>query len=330
MIVDHIAIVGLGSIGRRHLRNLKAIRPEIEVTLVRSGHGEEWPELALADRIVFSLHDAIAVGIQAAIISSPATLHVEQSTILARAGVHLLVEKPLSHNSVGVDDLLIAANQSGISALTGYILRYDPAARAYKKLLENDKLGQLLHVRVETGSCLPDWRPEQDYRQTVSAQADQGGGVLLELSHEFDYIRWFFGEMTSVVANLYNSNYLELQVEECADLILTNHNGIPVSLHLDFHRRHPARLCVAEGSEGTATWNAISNQVTWRPVNGASETEDFSYSRDEVFQCQLRHFIRCIEEGDKPLVSLQDGAKALALVEAAKIANETGRKQVFQ
>ena len=95
MAINHIAIVGVGSIGRRHLKILRDLRPELEITLVRSGIGKNFNEIDLADRVVFSIEEAIALNIQAAIISSPATKHIEQALVLANAGIHLLVRSPI-------------------------------------------------------------------------------------------------------------------------------------------------------------------------------------------------------------------------------------------
>lgn len=326
MKVQHIAIIGLGSIGRRHLHNLRAIRPEIDVTLVRSGYGKNWPEQTLASQVVNSVEQAVNAGIQAAVISSPATKHVKQAKVLAEFGVHLLVEKPLSHTMDHIDELLRTVQRTGIIGLTGYALRYDPAIQKFKEMLEGSRIGQLLHARVECGSYLPDWRPEEDYRQTVSASLERGGGVLLELSHELDYIRWFFGEISTIQAYLHNSGTLHIDVEESADLIFTSNKGLPVSVHLDFNRRHPTRCCTVQGTEGELTWDAINKLVTWRPAGGEPQVKSFDFERDFIYREQLKHFLACIENGSPPAVTLEDGSEVVRLVDAARQSHETGNR----
>mgnify|MGYP000069495627 CR=1 FL=1 len=106
MLIEQIAIVGLGSIGRRHLRLVRELRPGIKIIAVRSGGGEEVPEEKIADEIVYTMEDAIDTGIQAAVIATPAVYHIQQAIQLMEAGIHVLVEKPLSHNMGNVDDLL--------------------------------------------------------------------------------------------------------------------------------------------------------------------------------------------------------------------------------
>jgi predicted dehydrogenase len=329
MLVKKIALIGLGSIGRRHLRLIKEIRPDIDVTLVRSGFGQAWPEEKLANRVVKNVEEVISEHVQAAIISSPSTEHLRQADELVLAGVHLLVEKPLSHSLDNVINLLEKVESQGIVGLVGYIFHYDPAAQKFYEILQSHALGELLHARVECGSYLPDWRPEQDYRKTVSAASQKGGGVLLELSHELDYIRWFLGDIHSVQASLFNSGYLEIEVEESADLILTNKRGIPISMHLDFNRRHPSRFCSIQGTKGQLIWNVLEKKVMWQSVNGNPEVESFDIERDYMYREQLYHFLDCIENGTKPAVGFNDGVVVLRLVDAARQSHEISCKVVL-
>ncbi|SVD28025.1 uncharacterized protein METZ01_LOCUS380879, partial [marine metagenome] len=133
----------------------------------------------MAKKTVYSINDAIQVGIQAAIISSPSTLHMEQSLELAKNGIHLLIEKPLSHTFERVDRLLKLVTENKVVAVVGYVLRYDLGAIKFKDWLSNKLTGIILHARIECGSYLPDWRQDQDYRKTVSASQELGGGILL-------------------------------------------------------------------------------------------------------------------------------------------------------
>jgi predicted dehydrogenase len=326
MEVKHIAIVGFGSMGRRHLRLIKRIRPETEVTLVRSCKGQKCSDEKIADRSVYSIQAVIDLGVQAAIISSPATFHLKQAKEFISAGAHLLVEKPLSNDLVGVPDFVTDASQSGVICLTGYVFRYDQAAQKFREMLTKGYPGHLLYVRVECGSYLPGWRPGLDYRECVSARSDLGGGVLLELSHELDYVCWFFGYPRSVYAYLMNSGTLGLEVEESADLVLESEMGMPISVHLDFNRRHTTRFCTLYGAAGTLTWDAVQKQVSWLPAGRNPEILRFDYGSDDMYVNQLRHFLCCIEKGSEPAASFNDGEKALRLVDAARRSHATGRR----
>jgi predicted dehydrogenase len=324
--VKHVAIIGLGSIGRRHLRLLKELRPELEVTLVRSGKGPDCPEAELATRTVHDINEAVQLGIHAAIISSPTSEHLKQAMILGKAGIHFLLEKPLSLSLAGVNELLEKTAKASIVSLTGYVMRYDPGAKMFKEMLDKKDIGKSLQVRVECGSYLPDWRPGQDYRNTVSALPELGGGVLLELSHELDYIRWFFGEFQSIQANLSNSGTLGINVEEAADLILLSQNGLPVILHLDFNQRFSKRFCSIQGTKGELILNFVSKQITFHPAGSEPQIQSYEYERDHIYREQLYHFLDCIENGTTPSVTLEDGAAALRIVDAARLSHQTGQR----
>jgi len=326
MEVKKLAIVGLGSIGRRHLKLIKKIRPELDVILVRSGRGGSWPEEKLATKTVKTISEAISEGIEAAIISSPTGVHLPQAVELVEAGVHLLIEKPLSYSLERIFDLEKVVLNKKLVVLVGYVLRYDPCAVRFKELLESDFIGDLLSVKIECGSYLPDWRPDQDYRKTVSAIPELGGGVLLELSHELDYMNWFFGKPSDVQAKLRNSKTLELDVEDQANMIFTGKNGIPISMHLDFCRRHTQRECVAQTTEGELTWNAVKKQVKWKPYNANEVVDEFDFERDYIYQQQLEHFLECVENGIDLVVSLSNGIDVMQLVGAVHSANKIGRK----
>jgi len=256
-MLNCLAIVGLGSIGRRHLRLISEIRPDIEIIVVRSGHGGECDEESMATKTVYSIGDAIKEGIQAAIVSSPATLHLKQSLELAKNGIHLLIEKPISHTSDRVKELLKIVNENRITTMVGYVLRYDLGAIKFKNWLDNKIKGKILHARIECGSYLPDWRLDQNYRKTVSALPELGGGVLLELSHELDYLHWFFGNPVDVQAQIRNSGTLDINVEDQADLLITSKQGYPITVQIDFNRRHIERKCKVLTTEGELIWDAV-------------------------------------------------------------------------
>ena len=316
--VKRVALVGLGSIGRRHLRLLKALRPEVEVILVRSGHGRSWPEESLSKESVSSIVEAIAKDIDAAIISSPAPYHVQQAIQFIKAGIPLLIEKPLSHNMDDIQELKDLSDQMRVPILVGYVLRHSTDLNYFGEKLSENPVGQMIGATIDCGSYLPDWRPEQDYRITVSACDDLGGGVLLELSHELDYANWLFGPFQSVEATLRNSGTLDIDVEDTADLILTSKSGLTISIHLDFCRPDSIRQCFLEGSEGLLVWDGIAHSVRLRHESGESDFWPLTIERDAMFSEQLRHFLSCIEEGDLPKVTLSDGIAVMNLIEAAR------------
>ena len=321
MQLNKIAIVGLGSIGKRHLRLIKKIRPNLDVTLIRSGAKPPSKDENLAERVVFSIEDALSYGIQAAIISSPAPFHVEQAIALLKSGVHLLIEKPLSDRSNNLKDLVNLSRNNNSKVLIGYALRFDPAANKFKKIIDSNTIGDFLHINIECGSYLPEWRPESDYKKSVSALSYLGGGVLLELSHELDYLHWFFGKPSCVFSKLNNSNILDIDVEDQADMIFMSNSKIPVIMQLDFNRRHSLRICKLQTTMGELVWNAVEKSVEWKPHIGEIEKEIIDFDSDFIYKKQLENFIDCIENDAKPEVTLNDGIIVMEMIDSIRKSN---------
>ena len=323
-MIDHIAIVGLGSIGRRHLRLVRKLLPNAKVVAVRTNNSNRIEEEKIADEIFYTLEEAIESGIDAAIISTPATYHINQLNMLIEADIHVLVEKPLSDSIENFDKLLDANRLRQTVILVGYCLRYDPAALKFRDMLISNKTGEILHANIDCGSYLPKWRPGQDYRHSVSARAELGGGVLLELSHELDYSQWFFGKIENVFARLRNSDTLDVDVEDSAEILLDSSMGFTICIHLDFNSTSIRRKCIVRGTNGDLVWDVISNVLVLDLKDEPMQEIKFEHDRDFIYTEQLKHFFNCIENGQLPRVSLEDGIKTLRLIEAARISNGKG------
>jgi len=316
--IKRIGLIGLGSIGRRHLRLIKELRPDVEVFVVRSGRGLKCIEEALADGIVYAMDQLEGLSIDAAIISSPASYHVDQALKLVGLGIPLLVEKPLSHNLDKTQDLMELTESSQVCALVGYVFRHSEDLNYFQKVVTDSQAGPFSEVRIVCSSYLPEWRPGQDYFESVSAKVNLGGGVLLELSHELDYANWLFGPFESIEASIINSGLLQLEVEDTADLKLMSRNGLSVSIHIDFVSKHPVRECMIEGVTGYFHWDGIKCAVGSQSSSGCFKVKEFDDNRDQMYRSQLSHFMACVEQGIQPKVSLDEGIEVLKLIDAAK------------
>jgi predicted dehydrogenase len=173
-----IILLGLGSIGRKHAESLKRIAPSINVEPVR-GLGRHrdnvtGPGLGVTEELALSLR----ADIDAAIIASPASVHIAQARVLLDAGIPVLIEKPLGIDLNQAIEFCEFAEARNATCLIGYLLRYSSAARTFKEHIDKLSGGRLLHVHAECGSYLPDWPPAQDYRKGVSARQARRYRVL--------------------------------------------------------------------------------------------------------------------------------------------------------
>jgi predicted dehydrogenase len=321
-------IVSLGSIGRRHARNLRQLYPAAQIAALRQPRTLPAPPPPEVDVEFFSMEDAILFAPHAAIVAGPAVHHVPASLALVRAGIPVLVEKPLGSDLTGVASLVSESRMRGVAVMVGYNLRFLPSMRELKQRVRAGDLGRIHGVRIDVGQYLPDWRPGSRYEESVSARRELGGGVLLELSHDIDYLLWIFGMPARVhaVGGIYSD--LQLDVEDQVDLLLEYDNPrMLASVHLDFLQRPAGRSCRIQGTEGTLRWDGLNDtldlylaaQGQWRNLV-ASQGKD----RNEMYLEELRQFMHCIETRSLPPVDVTEGADVLKVVDAARNSMRSG------
>ncbi len=321
--IVRVLIVGLGSIGRRHLANLRLIEPAAHITIwhQRSKRQAAAAAPSPADCVVYNLEDALNTKPDAALVTNPASLHIETGRALAQQGIHLFIEKPLSNTLDGVDELLDLCRQRSLVLMVGYNLRFYRPLQVMRQALLEGRIGCIITLRAEVGQYLPEWRLGSDYRQSVSARRDLGGGAVLELSHELDYVRWLVGEVKTVSAQVGHLSHLEIDVEDMAEIILQFRNGAIASVHLDMVDRATMRTCRITGTEGTLTWDGMSHCVqlfsaatdTWSDLHPAKAID-----RNEMYVSELCHFLDCVRGNEVPIVSGDDGRRVLEIALAAK------------
>lgn len=321
--LDRILIVSLGSIGVRHLHNLRRLLPDARIAVLRRPEAEADEAIAAgADEVLYSLQDALAFAPHAGIVASPAPFHVEVAEALARAGVPLLIEKPLSDEPAPAAALVSLCRESSVMLAVGYNLRFLPSLRAVREQIGQGAIGDVFSVRAEVGQYLPDWRRGTDYRQGVTAQAQLGGGVLLELSHEIDYLLWMFGMPSRVTAVGGRSGQLDIDVEDIVELTMQYEQPWRLlSVHLDMLQRRPYRRCRMTGTQGSIEWDALADVVCLhrlqeevpRLLQGVTLTD-----KNDMYVDELRDFLASVATGSVPACTGDDGLYVLAVIDAAR------------
>lgn len=327
---ERFLIVGLGSIGRRHLRNLLDLRPGCRVAVLRSGlSGCAASPVDVAVIECRSWEEALDFAPQAAIVAGPATTHLASTRRLIEAGIPVLIEKPLAEGLSGVGELLDLTESVCVPAAVGYNLRLRPSLLQVRALIAENAIGPITAVRAEVGQYLPDWRPGARYQDGVSARRALGGGPLLELSHEFDYLYWMFGLPETVTARGGRYSSLEIDVEDVVEVTLefTGQHRMLANVHLDFLQRAPDRRCRFIGAEGTLIWDAVADTIDiFRAGTGQWERITFPPAeRDSTYLDQLQRFLAAAEGAMSTLPTLAEGYDVLAIVDAAMRSMKEGR-----
>lgn len=322
-MINRILIVGYGSIGKRHLRIVRETFPAADIRVLR--HRISSDTIEFANGSFSNLSEACGFLPQVAIIANPAPFHIEVAIALANRGCHLLIEKPLSHELNGVKNLLELVEARNLVLQVGYNLRFSPSLQQYKEFIQEGIVGRVLSIRCEVGQYLPTWRPGTDYPKSVSARSDLGGGALLELSHELDYLRWIFGDVKWISAWFAKQSNLQINVEDTAHMILQfqhdgNHPGPVATVSLDFIRRDVTRVCTVIGELGSIRWDGITNTIDkW-----SDERNDWQVIfqgtslRDDSYLAQWNHFLNCVNDGHTTRVNGCDGLAVLEIIASAR------------
>ncbi len=191
-------IAGLGSIGRRHFRNLIALG-EKDIVLLRTRKATLPDDELAGYPVETDLHEALQKHKpDAVIVANPTSMHLDAAIPAAEAGCHILLEKPVSHSLERLDVLQKTAEKSGSKILVGFQFRYHPTLNQARELIQSNALGKILTVHAHWGEYLPQWHPWEDYRQSYAARADLGGGVIVTLTHPLDYLRYLLGDVESL------------------------------------------------------------------------------------------------------------------------------------
>lgn len=311
-----IAVVGCGSIGARHLRNLTtlgcpnliAIDPDLEHrtrAAIDSG-AHEAP----------SLEAALEAGASVVFVTTPTSEHLGPALEAVRAGADVFIEKPLAATLCGVDDLLDEAARRGTIALVGCNLRFHPGLALVQRLTAAGAIGRVISARIEFGSWLPDWRPRQDYRLGYATRRESGGGIVLDAIHELDYARWIMGEVENVACFAGSLSSLDLETEDIAAILLRFESGAIGEVHLDYVQRAYSRTCQLIGEEGTIHWSWPAGEVRlYRASTGSWRTFEVpeGWVPNQMYVNELEHFLACLTGDETPVLDLPNAARVLEI-----------------
>jgi predicted dehydrogenase len=337
-------IAGLGSIGRRHFRNLIALG-EKDLILLRTRKATLPDDELAGFPVETDLNQALKKHKpDAVIVANPTSMHLDVAIPAAEAGCHILLEKPVSHSLERLDVLQQAAKKNGSKILVGFQFRHHPMLNKARELIRSDALGQIFTVHAHWGEYLPQWHPWEDYRQSYAARADLGGGVILTLAHPLDYLRYLLGDVNSLWSFNEHISPLEVDVEDAAEIGLKFATGAVGGVHVNYFQRPPVHRLEIVGANGTLRWDSADGILHFQrmpaPFGAYSElppapvTESFllpeGFERNQLFVAQTRHFIEIVRGMSEPVCTLEDGVMALRLALAAYASQKSGLIQEIQ
>jgi predicted dehydrogenase len=321
-------------VGYRHLMNAESLGvPRLSV--FTTGTGVSRVRIQDGVKVETDFARALASGVKAAVIANPTSLHVQSALEAARAGCHLLIEKPLSHSLDDIEELISEVRHRSLAAIVGYQFRFHPGLQRVRAWLREEAIGEVVSAHARWGEYLPTWQPWRDYRSSYSARADLGGGALLTLSHPIDYLCWLLGDVAHVSATTSLRSGLGLDVEDTALVHLDFKSGAVAAVSLDYVQWPPDHSLTIVGRKGIICWDSADGIARLRAAQRARwETADIpeEFERNDMFIDEMDHFFTRIANpgdiGDSDAVAcaLEEGARVVQICLAAKESAVSGRR----
>lgn len=329
----NICVIGTGSIGERHVKNLLSLGQKVYV------FDKEESKLEYFNRTygtpvvdIQSPH----VKIDAYVICTPPFHHEMFIEHALENKAHVFIEKPVSHNLETIKGLESKAALYGMIVQVGYQLRYSDLWRV-RQAINQGLIGRVCSIRAEYGNWLPYWHPKEHYLEMYTCFKKWGGGIILDASHEIDYVNWLAGTSSyKSMHSIYGKvGGLDYDVEDMAEINYVYDNNIVASIHMDCVNREYVRKCSIIGTKGTILWDAnkivkvfLADKEEPEYKRGMlvnkTETTLLSYSPDSLpsdpYLAEMIDFISKIygDKGTDRGCTLSEGIRVLEMCLLAK------------
>ena len=324
------AVIGLGSIGKRHLNVAKRIQDRVGITAIRGvdtnpGRREEVASSIDGVEVFADLTQAVE-GAEIVVVCTPTASHIDLcNAICEHADPHIFIEKPLSHTLEGCDELIFNRARAGKQVAVGYFLRYHPMINKLKAIVDNGELGRVLMVRAESGYFLPKWHPWEDYRDFYMSWKTGGGGVLLDTSHEINYMQYIFGEISDVSGFYGTVSDLEITSDDMSLINCRFKNGIYGHIHLDLLQFEASRTCKVIGTEGVCVMDLMKRTISISKKDDEEwKTEAFEFDFNELYDTEMTTFAQACASNTKTVISADHARATMDVVEAVRRSHSLG------
>jgi len=327
--VSTALIIGSGSIGQRHIRNLRKIGIDCIVALrSKKGHFKKLPEdLNITE--VDNWEDALFSNPDIAIISNPSSMHIETARKVIGHVKGVFIEKPLSNSTSECQYLIDMFNENKVVSFVGHNMMFHPIVENIIKFYKKNDIGEVINIQCQVGQWLPDWHPYEDYKKAYYARKDLGGGVALTLIHEIHLALELAGLPVSVVGEVSKYNKLDLEVDVCSDLMIKHKTGAVSQIHLDYIQQPSHRSGLITFEMGWLSYDFTRIELIGQKKSDDAHVvwSDKNYDYNKAYIDQMIEFVCFVEEGRlKHKYDAESSVESLKVVESLLESSNSGKK----
>jgi predicted dehydrogenase len=307
-----VLIIGVGSIGERHLRCFQNTgRVTLSLCEVNPALREKIAKQYKIDRAYADLDAAMEDLPDAAVVATPAHLHIPMATRLAEAGVNLLIEKPLSTSLDGIDALREIVRRKNLVACVAYVMHAHPALRAMKAAIDSGRFGQPVQIVAQCGQHFPTYRPA--YRDIYYKDRKTGGGAVQDaMTHVLNTGEWMVGPIDRLTADAAHQVLEGVEVEDTVH-VLTRQGNVLGSYSLNQYQAANDWTLTVVCREGTVRFEGQHLRWRWmtKPEEPWHDEPVEPFERDFMFVSQANAFIDALEGNAEVWSTLDDGLQTL-------------------
>lgn len=323
--MNRILIVGIGSIGLRHLKCLLEIG-EKNIAAFRTCKGSlVFENNKFQDVLLFyDFNEALSWNPTHIIISNPTSLHLEFLSLSLETRAKIFVEKPVVHDYNELAKSSVILQKIILSnGFVGFNLRFHALFVEVKKVISENIYGKPLSSYLHVGHYLPFWHPHEDYRNSYVAKKELGGGSLRTLSHELDLTNYFFGHIKKVFAKVDKLSNLESNTDDTVDIILEN-EGCPRSVvHLDLLNPTIKRFGFIYFEKGLLEYDFILSKIEF--TSYATKEKEIIFNAKEDYNLQyIRQMKNYLYGSNISACSLNDGIEVDKAILCCELSNNKG------
>ena len=327
-----ITILGLGSIGKRHLNTLLRLKKKFKINELSlfDTNPKRVNELKNKDKIIriYNNFEKAIYNSKAIYVCTPTSIHIKICEKINSYGkFNIFIEKPLSHTLVGCEKLIEIQKKNKKKVSVGYMLRYNPVLKEIKNILSKKTIGKLLTIKAESGFYLPFWHPWEDYRDFYMSSKLGGGGVVLDTSHEIDYMVWLAGNILDVQGNYGTISNLEISSDDYASALFTFENNVRGELHLDLLQPIPSRNVKLIGTKGVIIGDLINKSLKFNTIkNKKWKNINFNFDIDDIYKEESINVLNNFSGKKSITTSIEESYHVMQVIEGIRRSHHYGTR----
>ena len=305
-----VLVIGSGSIGQRHIKNLKLLGiKDIQVF----DNDKKLLKLVEKKFKIKAQNELNFDQIDCTLICTPPNSHIKLAKLALEKNSNIFIEKPLSDSLKNIDVISKIAKKKSLKIFVGYVFRFDKGLIKINKILKKNGIGDIVSFDAYEGWHLSNWRPWQKFEKSYTSSKKMGGGIILDGSHELNYLQWMGGQFDYVCSFYRKIPKMNVETEGISEILTQFSSKVIGRIHLDFINPNYNRHFEILGNNGSINWSYENLSFDIQKINGKKKSIKYENDPNKMYIDEMKHVINCINNKESNKISLEDAKKTLEI-----------------